>query len=183
MSRGPGSRGARPADCGLRYFTLMTPWSERHAAPAEANDGTVRLVRVGAYAVCRNGDRLLCCRLAPDQPSPGAWTLPGGGIEFGEHPEAAVLRELEEETGLTGRVEGIAAVRSRVHAGRLPDGRPRDLHAVALLYRVTITGGDLRDEPAGSTDRAAWLSRGELATERVVKMMRSALEIAFGERA
>ena len=53
------------------------------------------------------------------------------------------------------------------------------MHAIALLYRVTITGGTLRDEPHGSTDRAAWLSRGELATERIVTMMRTALEIAF----
>ena len=156
----------------------MTPWWERHEAPVDA-DGIVRLVRVAAYAICREGERILCCRLAPGEPSPGSWTLPGGGIDFGERPEDAVARELEEETGLTGRVEGIAAVRSRVFPGKLVDGRPREMQAIALLYRVTITGGTLRDEPHGSTDRAAWLTRGELATERVVSMMRTALEIAF----
>ncbi len=156
----------------------MTPWSERHDAPADADD-IVRLVRVAAYAVCREGERILCCRLAPGEPSPGSWTLPGGGIDFGERPEDAVVRELEEETGLEGRVEGIAAVRSRVFPGRLPDGRPREMQAIALLYRVTVIGGTLRDEPRGSTDRAAWLTRGELAAERAVSMMRTALEIAF----
>ncbi|MFH1475069.1 MAG: NUDIX domain-containing protein [Chloroflexota bacterium] len=157
----------------------MTPWSERRDAPADT-DGIVRLVRIAAYAVCRDGERILCCRLAPGEPSPGSWTLPGGGIDFGERPEAAVLRELEEETGLVGRVDGIAAVRSRVFPGKLRDGRPREMQALALLYRVTVVGGTLRDEPAGSTDRAAWLTRGELATERIVAMMRTALEIAFG---
>jgi ADP-ribose pyrophosphatase YjhB (NUDIX family) len=160
----------------------MTPWSEHATAPAD-DDGIVRLVRVAAYAVCRDGDRLLCCRLAPGEPSPGAWTLPGGGIDFGEQPEAAVLRELAEETGLVGRVEGIAAARSRVFPGRLPDGRSREMQALALLYRVTIVGGALRDEPDGSTDRAAWLSRAELARVRVVAMMRTALDVAFGDGA
>jgi 8-oxo-dGTP diphosphatase len=157
----------------------MTPWSERKVAPADA-DGVVRLVRVAAYAVCRDGERLLCCRLAPGEPSPGSWTLPGGGIDFGERPEGAVVRELEEETGLVGRVDGIAAVRSRVFSGHLRDGRPREMQAIGLLYRVTVVGGTLRDEPHGSTDRAAWLTRTELAAGRTVKLMRTALEIAFG---
>ncbi len=157
----------------------MTPWSERTRAAA-GEDGVVRLVRVAAYAVCGDGDRLLCCRLAPGEPSPGSWTLPGGGIDFGEDPAAAVLRELEEETGLVGRVEGIIGHRSHVYPGRLPDGRPREMHAIALLFRVTVTGGVLRDEPDGSTDRAAWLTPDELSRERVVKMLRSALDVAFG---
>jgi len=165
---------------GPAILRAMTPWSERHEAPADA-DGIVRLVRVAAYAICRDGQRILSCRLAPGEPSPGSWTLPGGGIDFGERPEDAVVRELEEETGLTGRVEGIAAVRSRVFPGRLADGRPREMQAIALLYRATITGGTLRDEPRGSTDRAAWLTREQLAAERVVKMMRTALEIAFAD--
>jgi 8-oxo-dGTP diphosphatase len=156
----------------------MTPWSERARAKS-GEDGIVRLVRVAAYAICRDGDRVLCCRLAAGEPSPGSWTLPGGGIDFGEDPEAGVLRELEEETGLVGRVDGIAEVRSRVYAGRLRDGRPREMHAIALMYRVTVVGGTLRDELDGSTDRAAWLTREELAREGTVKMLRAALAIAF----
>jgi ADP-ribose pyrophosphatase YjhB (NUDIX family) len=123
---------------------------------------------------------VLCCRLAPGEPSPGAWTLPGGGVDFGEHPDAAVLRELEEETGLTGRVAGLVAVRSRVFQGRLPDGRGRELHAIAIVYQVVVTGGTLRDEPAGSTDRAAWLSRGDLAERPLTGLLRRAAEETFG---
>ena len=160
----------------------MTPWSERVLAPAD-EDGIVRLVRVAAYAICRDRDRLLACRLAPGEPSPGSWTLPGGGIDFGEAPEAAVLRELEEETGLVGRVERIANVQSRVFPGRLSDGRRREMHAIALVFRVSVIGGSLRDEIGGSTDRATWLTRAELAAAPVVTLLRDSVAIAFGDEA
>ncbi len=44
----------------------------------------------------RNGLVLAAERLD----APGAWQMPQGGIEEGEDPEAAALRELEEETGI-----------------------------------------------------------------------------------
>lgn len=158
----------------------MQTWDDHPTAEPDS-DGVVRLLRVGAYAVCRRDDELLCCRLSPGEASPGSWTLPGGGVDFGEHPVVAVLRELEEETGLTGRVEAIASIESRLHGGRLPDGRSRELHAVAILFHVSITGGTLRNEHDGTTDRAAWLSRAELAEAPLVGLARRAVELAFAD--
>ena len=51
-------------------------------------------VYIGAYGFCRDpSGRLLLVRMASglDQ---GRWTMPGGGIEWGEHPEAALLRDV-----------------------------------------------------------------------------------------
>ena len=67
-----------------------------------------------------------------------------------------------------------------LHA-HLPDGRPREVQAIDLLYRVTIVGGTLRDEPRASTDRAAWLTRAELARDGMMTSMRPAIETAFGD--
>ncbi len=135
--------------------------------------------RLGAYALSFDPDgRILLCRLGSDEVEAGAWTLPGGGVEYGEHPDVAVLRELAEEAGLTGRIEDILGIFSRVYPrSRAADGA--DLHFVGFLYRVTPTGGELRDEVDGSTDTCAWFAPEELAALRIVGVARHAIELAL----
>jgi 8-oxo-dGTP diphosphatase len=140
-----------------------------------------RRTRVGAYALCTDGDRMLLTRLSVVEVDVGAWTLPGGGVEFGEHPDAAVIRELEEETGLLGEIDELAAVFSHVYPrSRAADGA--DLHFLGLLYRVRIVGGDLRDEADGSTDAAAWLTRDEIGDRRLVEISRFGVDLVLGAR-
>ena len=73
-------------------------------------------MRVGAYALALDdAGRILLCRVvAGDRPGP-VWTLPGGGLEFGESPEAGVLRELAEESGYEGEIERLVDASSRVY--------------------------------------------------------------------
>lgn len=53
--------------------------------------------RLAAYGVITDGDRVLLAKLR--FPEAGTWTLPGGGVEFDETVEQAVVREIREETG------------------------------------------------------------------------------------
>lgn len=62
----------------------------------------------GIVAVFVDGDRFLLIRRAEGIPSGGWWTPPSGGIEPGETPQQAVVREMREELGLS--VEQIAHV-------------------------------------------------------------------------
>jgi 8-oxo-dGTP diphosphatase len=135
--------------------------------------------RLGAYAVTFDDKgRVLLCRLSADEVEAGAWTLPGGGVEFGEHPDDAVLRELEEEAGLTGRIDDVLGIFSRVYARSRAAGGA-DLHFLGFLYRVATTGGELRDEVDGSTDTCAWFDRGALRELRMVGVARHALALAL----
>jgi ADP-ribose pyrophosphatase YjhB (NUDIX family) len=135
--------------------------------------------RLGGYALCTDDEgRVLLARLSVIEVDVGAWTLPGGGVEFGEHPDHAVVRELEEETGLVGEIESVAGVFSHVYRqSRAAEGS--DLHFLGILYHVRLVGGDLRDEVDGTTDAARWFSRAELDDVRLVEIARFGVELAF----
>jgi ADP-ribose pyrophosphatase YjhB (NUDIX family) len=138
--------------------------------------------RVGGYALCTDDERILLARLSAIEVDVGAWTLPGGGLDFGEHPDAAVIRELEEETGFIGKIDEIAGVFSHVYReSRAAQGA--DLHFLGIVYHVRIVGGGLRDEVDGSTDTARWFRRVELDDVRLVEIARFGIDLAFARLA
>lgn len=136
--------------------------------------------RVGAYAIVTDeSSRILLCRIAPGYPAAGLWTLPGGGVDHGEHPDDAVLRELREETGLTGTRERVVGVWSALI--EKPELRPGPLHWIAILYRVTVAPGELRLEVDGSTETAAWFAPDEAAELPHVDLVEGALAMVREE--
>ncbi len=66
--------------------------------------------RVAAYAVCVEGGRVLLARYVSPWGDGSWWTLPGGGVEQGEDPYDAVIREVAEETGCDGVIERLLGV-------------------------------------------------------------------------
>ena len=137
-----------------------------------------RLTRVAAYAVCTDdSERLLLVRISSGYPAAGQWTLPGGGLEFGEDPADGVLRELTEETGLSGRVAALAFVDSRTHGPMVEAGRAYGpWHGIRIVYRVDIVGGELRNETHESTDTAAWIRLAEVPSLPIVDLVEVALD-------
>ena len=156
-----------------------TPAGETPASPDGQASAPSPRTRLGAYAVALDEERrILLCRLSPDEVEAGAWTLPGGGVEFGEHPDDTVLRELAEESGLTGRIEDVLGIFSKVYTrSRAADGA--DLHFLGFLYGVVVTGGSISNEVDGSTDTCAWFRPDELAALRTVGVARHAIRLAM----
>jgi 8-oxo-dGTP diphosphatase len=148
-----------------------------------AGEPVRRVTRIAAYGLCVEDGRLLLCRIAAgDYLGAGQWTLPGGGLDHGEDPRDAAVRELAEETGLTGEIVGLAEVLS--WSGRWV--HPRDavdeaFHGIQIVYRMQVTGGELRDEPNGSTDIARWFTAEAAAQLALNDLARAALLLAFGE--
>ncbi|MFF9106876.1 MULTISPECIES: NUDIX hydrolase [unclassified Streptomyces] len=136
-----------------------------------------RRSRVAAYAVCVRDGQLLLAR-SPGLDGTPEWVLPGGGVEHGEDPCDAVVRELAEETGYDVEVTALLGVHSshRLFARR-GLRRPVDHHGLRLVYTARVTGGTLRFETDGSTDMAAWHALDAVPGLRRARMVEVGLRL------
>ena len=115
----------------------------------------MKVRRIGAYGLCRDdAGRVLLARNSGLSAFPGLWTLPGGGVEQGEHPDDTVVREFAEETGLSVSVTGLRSVTSDVF--RLPRTDTWE-HTDRIIYDVRPVGGSLRNEAEGTTELVDWV--------------------------
>jgi ADP-ribose pyrophosphatase YjhB (NUDIX family) len=130
--------------------------------------------RIAAYGLIHDDTgRLLLCRLSKEVPKwSGYWTLPGGGLNFGEAPADAMVREVEEETGLHVRPTSIADIDS-VHS----TADDHDFHSIRIVYFAQVVGGHLRHETSGSTDRCEWHDPKRISEINLVDLAEVGLRI------
>jgi ADP-ribose pyrophosphatase YjhB (NUDIX family) len=133
---------------------------------------------VAVGAVILDGDRVLLVKRRRE-PLKGAWSLPGGVVELGETLEAALVREVREETGLDVEVGPVIEVFDRIT--RDEDGRVR-YHYVLVDYLCWPVAGHLK---AGSdVDDAVLVHPSDFGTfkltAKATAVIGRALDLARG---
>lgn len=121
--------------------------------------------RVAAYAVLVDDrDRILLTWYNGEGHATPSWSLPGGGVDYGETAVEGLVREVREEAGYDVQVGAPLLVDTYHGAASRISGRP--FRAVRILFDATIVGGVLgTTEVGGSTDFAQWVPLGEVADQ------------------
>lgn len=134
--------------------------SVKQLLPAKQMAETKATMTVVAAALADGGGRVLLQRRPAGRAMAGLWEFPGGKVEEGERPEAALVRELAEELGVAVEEAALSpAAFATAQNGDRPmllllylcrewSGEPRALHADALLWAAPAEMAALAMPPA-----------------------------------
>ena len=121
-----------------------------------------------------NGDRVLLVKRG-HEPLKGEWSLPGGAVELGATLEAAIAREVLEETGLDVEVGPVVEVFDRIYHST--DGRV-EYHFVLVDYLCRAL--DDRILSGSDADDVRWVATDDLAAYRLTEKATSVINKALG---
>ncbi|MFF4469563.1 (deoxy)nucleoside triphosphate pyrophosphohydrolase [Streptomyces sp. NPDC001599] len=107
--------------------------------------------RIVVGAALLDGGRLLAARRSAPAELAGRWELPGGKIEAGETPEAALVRELREELGVAAEA-----------GERVPGQWPLRAPFVLQVWTARLRPGSAAPAPLEDHDELRWLTPGQI---------------------
>lgn len=122
--------------------------------PRDTPPSPRRLLLVAAAALIDATGRVLITQRPNHKDLGGLWEFPGGKVELGEAPEAALVRELKEELDLTVEPDALDPFAFASHA--YPD-----FHLLMPLYIATRWQGALKPD-ANAVQDVAWVQPQEL---------------------
>jgi 8-oxo-dGTP diphosphatase len=131
---------------------------------------------IGVGALIIKGESILLVERGK-QPLKGFWSIPGGLLEIGEHLADAVVREVQEETGLNVKPLHVVEIFERIL--RDTKGEP-EYHYVLVDYLCKVTGGDLK--AADDAAKVEWVKRKHLGDRKVTEGTLGVIERAFEKK-
>lgn len=111
--------------------------------------------RPAAYGIVIEDGKLLLSRQFKTK-----FNLPGGGVDLGENLEAAVIREVKEETGIDVEVGKLAGIKTSIFFDSHSSGKA--FHSILLYYVCKKAGGELStdgfdDDEKTYAEMAEWV--------------------------
>ena len=137
--------------------------------------------RIAAYALLTRDDEVLLTRMSARTRIEGRWTLPGGGIDHGEDPREALVREVHEETGLYVEPGRVLDVHSTHFVGPRSDGLVENYHGVHIIFEATLKAQSEGVEPRvleeeSTTEESRWMPVADALRLDLLSAARHALE-------
>jgi 8-oxo-dGTP diphosphatase len=134
--------------------------------------------RAGAHGWIVRDGRILLTYWSGKDPTTGealgAWTLPGGGMEFGEQCEDTIRCEVAEETGYEVAVGPLLGVSNLYLPSTEVWDYDDDLHSIQVVHAAEIIGGEFVIEVGGTTTDARWFPLSERPPVRRVGLVTNA---------
>lgn len=126
-------------------------------------------VGVGAVIVDPQGKIFLAKRGKEARNESGKWEFPGGGVEFGEALEQALVREVKEEYGFDIEVQELLDVVNHI----IPDEKQ---HWVSPTFLCRVKNGTPRIMEPHKCDEIGWFELNEIPEEKLTIASRKSLE-------
>ena len=104
------------------------------------------------------------------------YDIPGGGVDLGEPLEEAVIREVQEETGITVKVDKVLIVENDFFTH---PGTGRHMHSVLIYYLCDYVSGEISTDGFDEHEKeyaeeAVWVLIGEVDTLKFYNPINSA---------
>lgn len=113
---------------------------------------------VGAGAVLLNEKGQVLMLLRNKEPERNKWSIPGGKVDLFETVEQAIVREVEEETGLIIEIEQPLCMDELI----VPE---QETHVLSLIYSAHQIGGELENREPQKHAELKWFSLENLPSD------------------